>query len=243
MKTTVNTIDSQALGQTVVDLSEVSAVDNFLACEREYLARHAPAYVACRLPIEELATLHWLERHGFQFIETLLRMSVQLKRPFDTTPFPYRFERVETAEMLEPVLEIAANTFVDDRYSIDPLIPQGVSGARYRGYVHKSFEVADEEVYRLVSERSGEVVAFKTHRITGEREGLFLLGGVKNEYKRTAIPAVSEYCELNVLRERGIEKMTTHVSARNYAVMNLEIKGLGFRVEGAFAVLRKIYGK
>jgi hypothetical protein len=241
MKVSVNPIDSAALGRTVVEIADLELSDDFKAAEKDYVARHKPAYVSCRLPIEEVGTIHQLEQRGFQFVETVLRLSLNLKKSYDTSPFPYAFERVENEGMLQPVLEIAEATFVDDRFTIDPQIPAGVSGERYKRYVAKSFAAADERLYRLLNVHTSEVVAFKTHRLLSPQEGLFLLGGVKPEYKRTAIPVINEYFELNLLREQGIERMQTHISARNYAVMNLEIKGLGFRVESSFVVLRKLY--
>jgi hypothetical protein len=241
MNVSVNLVDSSALGRTVLEITDFKKTDDLSAAEQDYVARHHPGYVSCRLPIEDVGAIHALEKSGFQFLETVLRLSLALKRSYDTSAFPYRFERVESEEMLQPVLQIASATFIDDRFSVDPQIPAGVSGDRYRRYVAKSFAAPDERVYRLVSQRTSEIVAFKTHRILSQREGLFLLGGVKTEYKRTAIPAINEYFELNLLREQRIEKMQTHISARNYGVMNLEIKGLGFRVESSFVVLRKLY--
>jgi hypothetical protein len=39
----------------------------------------------------------------------------------------------------------------------------------------------------------------------------------------------------------GVRRGTTHISAANYPIFNLEIGRLGFRVVRTFAVLRKLY--
>ena len=241
MNISVNHIDSRALGRTVLDLSEVRKGDDFPPMERDYLAAENPAYVACKLSVEDLSAIHLLEKHGFCFVEFQIRMSCNLTNAMGVSQYRYRFERVTTEEALEPVLEIASSAFVDDRFSIDPLIPPGVSAERYRLYVINSFSSPDERVYRLVKEGTAETVAFKTHRILNDREAMLLLGAPKQEYQRTPIPVINEYFELNLLRERGIRKIYTHVSGRNYPIMNLEIKGVGFRVEAGFVVLRKHY--
>jgi hypothetical protein len=85
------------------------------------------------------------------------------------------------------------------------------------------------------------VVAFKTHRVLGPGEIQLLLGGVKTGYRSAGIGALNEYFEFNLLRDEGARSVVTHVSAKNYPILNLEVSGLGFRVEAAFAVLRKVY--
>jgi hypothetical protein len=46
---------------------------------------------------------------------------------------------------------------------------------------------------------------------------------------------------MNELIRKGIKRGTTHISAANYPVFNLEIGKLGFTVLSSFAVLRKVY--
>jgi hypothetical protein len=242
MKVTRNEIDSLALGRTVLDVGDFAAGDDLAAAERQYVAEHRPGYVACKVPVEDLAAVHALEAAGFQFVEFQLRTSCTLGKSFDVSRFgTYRFERVTTPEALAPVLEIAATAFTDDRFSADPRVPAGVSGDRYRRYVEKSFSTPGEYVYRLVLGDTGETAAFKTHRVVGAHDALALLGGVRAQYQRTPVPVVNEYYEFNLLREAGVRRVTTHVSGRNYGVLNLEVKGLGFRVEAGFVVLRKWY--
>jgi hypothetical protein len=243
MKAIRNEIDSLTLGRSALDLRDLTEDSDIAAMERQYLAEHDPAYVLCKVPIEQIGVIHRLEELGFRFVEFQLRMSYRPAKKFDTSAYPYRFERVTSEESLKPVLEIASTTFEDDRFLVDPWIAPGLSGERYRRYVAQSFAAEAERVYRLVKPSTGETLAFKTHRMLGSDEVLHLLGGVKSEYKRTGLAVICEYFELNELIDLGIKKTHTHISGRNYAVMNLELRGLGFRAEKAFAVLRKCYGE
>lgn len=236
-----NEIDSKALQKTVLALRELSPDADLAAIEKEYVEAHLPGYVEVKVPIEEVALIHDLESLGFRFVECQFKMSYKLKETFETKSFPYDFELVETEEDLQPVLAIAKETFVADRFSIDPLLPPQASGQRYEAYVRRSMKVDDEEVYRLRNQNTGEVVAFKTHRILNQKHVLLLLGGTKSEYKKTGIATINEYFELNDLKARGFRKVYTHISARNYPIVNLEVKGFGFRVLQSFIVLRKIY--
>ena len=83
---------------------------------------------------------------------------------------------------------------------------------------------------------------FRTHRVVSSREVLLLLGGVHPDLKGLGIGPIASYFCLNELYARGFRRATTHISAINAPIANLEIGNLGFRVIGAFAVLRKVYG-
>jgi hypothetical protein len=242
MDITKHDIDSQVLGRTVLALS--GPVDEgFGRFETEYVRAHQPLYVVYKAPIEDIATIHHLEDHGFRFVETQLRLTFRLRRDYDTSKAPYVFERVTTEEQLRDVLEIAGNTFTDDRFLIDPALPDAhkLSAARYQAYVRQSFHRADERVYRLVNSTTGRTVAFKTHRIVSPEGALMLLGGVHADFKSSGIAAINAYHEFNELKRNGVKQFTTHMSARNYAVINLEVGGFQYRLKQAFVVLRKIY--
>jgi hypothetical protein len=233
--------DSRVFGGCVLAIRDFAPDAAFAAFERSYIAAYDPIYVSCRVPLEDLAGIHFLEKAEFNFIECQIRSTIKLRRPYDVSAFPYDFLKVSREEDLSDVLDIAGTTFVHDRISLDPCIAPGVSGARYREYVLNSFRSADEAVYRLVDQRSGQVVAFKTHKYVGADEVLFLLGGVHPALKNVGLGPVNDFLEFNELMRLGIRRGTTHFSAGNYPIFNLEIGRLGFRVAGTFAVLRKLY--
>ena len=120
-------------------LKDVTPADDLAAEEARYTQQFQPAYVSCRVPLEELATVHRLEQHGFQFIECQIRSTIRFTRDYDVSRYPYEYQRVTTREALDEVLDIASRTVVHDRFTIDPAVPQGISGARYRRFVEKSF--------------------------------------------------------------------------------------------------------
>ena len=124
---------------------------------------------------------------------------------------------------------------------MDPLIPKGFSGNRYKFLINQSFEQNDEFVYKFFNSQSGEILGFKTHKILSENEALMYLGGIVEKYKRSPLPAINGYLELNELFAKGIKKITTHISGSNYGVLNLEVKEFGYKVTQAFMVLRKVY--
>ena len=235
-------IDSEILGGSVLAIQDFDPAADFAAFERGYIADYAPVYVSAKIPLERISEVHALEGAGFQLAECQIRSTIKLRKPYDVAAFPYDFERVVREEDLGGVLDIAATTFVHDRFTTDRAIDPAASGARYREYVRKSFVSPDEAVYRLI-DREGRTLAFKTHRYLGGTEVLFLLGGVHPDYKNLGLGMISEYFEFNELIRKGIRKGTTHISAANYPVFNLEIAQLGFRVLTTFAVMRKTYSR
>lgn len=234
-------IDSKVLGGNVLAISDFDPETDFAEFERRYVEEFHPVYVSCKIPLERISEIQMLESQGFGLIESQIRASVKLRKMHDVSRFPYDFEPVTREEDLAGILEIAATTFVHDRFSMDPSLAPGVSGARYREYVRHSFRSPDEAVFRLLDRASGQAVAFKTHRYVSEREVLFLLGGVHADYKNLGLGLINEYCEFNMLMQKGIKFGITHFSASNYPILNLEIGNLGFRALATFAVMRKIY--
>jgi hypothetical protein len=243
MQVRLNEIDSRVLGRPVLDLLDPEEGDDIAAEEKAYINSHHPAYVLSKARVEDLPLIHRLEDAGFRFIETQLRLTFSLKRPFDVHGELYHFERVVSELALEEVLEIVRETFTDDRWLVDPWFDhtQGLSGKRYEAYVRQSFERADERVYRLVERKSGRTLAIKTHRHLGDGKALMLLGGVHPDYKGAGLAPLMSHYECNELFRQGFTRLTTHVSARNYAILNIEMAALKYKVAQTFVVLRKVY--
>jgi hypothetical protein len=234
-------VDSEVFGHNVLLLKDVEPGDNVAEAEAQYLAEFCPVYVSCRLPMEDLGTIHRLEQHGFHLIECQIKAAIHFRQDFDVGRFPYVYERVATREALDSVLTIAERTVVHDRFSVDAAVPRGISGERYRRYVQKSFARPDEAVWRLYDPAGMTTLAFRTHRRTAPREVLLLLGGVHPDLKALGLGVISSHFCFRQMRQDGIRKAITHISASNYPVFNLEIGHLGFRALGTFAVMRKIY--
>ena len=234
-------VDSAVLGRSVLALKDLTSADDLAAEEVRYLEQFRPVYVSCRVPLEDLVTIHRLEHRGFQLIECQIRSTIRFARDYDVSRYPYVYEQVKTREVLAEVLDIASRTVVHDRFTIDPAVAPGISGDRYRRYVEQSFTAPDEAVWRLYDPVSKQTLNFRTHRITGPGEVLLLLGGVHPEFKSLGLGVIASYFCFNQMRRDGFRRAVTHISAINSPVFNLEIGNLGFRVTGTFAVLRKVY--
>ncbi len=233
-------IDSQAFGKNFLEIRDYDSSADFGAFEAGYIKEYTPFYVSCKMPIENIKDIQALGKHGFEFIEYQVREQLGLKKAFPVIK-PYQFELVDNDADLQKVLEIADTTFEHDRFTIDPLLPKSFSGERYKAYVMKSYLAEDEFLYKCFNGTTGEILGFKTHKIINGNEAIMFLGGIDNKYKRSPIPVINGYLELNELLRKGVKKVTTHISGSNYGVQNLEIKEFGYKVTNGFVVLRKIY--
>jgi hypothetical protein len=234
-------VDSAVFGRSVLALKDLTPEDDLAAEEARYLQQFRPAYVSCRVPLDNLGTIHRLEQHGFRFIECQIRSTIRFARDYDVSSYPYEYQRVTTREALDEVLNIASSTVVHDRFTIDSAVAKGISGDRYRRYVEQSFAAPDEAVWRLYDPASKQTLNFRTHRIIGPGEVLLLLGGVHPAFKSLGLGVIASYFCFNQMRRDGFRRGVTHISAINSPVFNLEIGNLGFRVNATFAVLRKVY--
>ncbi len=244
MEAQKNEIDSEVLQSPVLEIADFDGGSDFRSFEEEYIRRYSPLYVTCKVPAEQIEDVHRLEECGFRFLEFQLRLRGSLNKAYEASD-EYSYQPADPERDLVAVLEIASTIFEHDRYSRDPFFQRfagrNVAGERYRRYVQKSAEAEDEFVYKLVNRQSGEIVGFGTHRMVAPDQALLLIGGVKNEYKASGLGVINDRLGLNELRRRGVKWFHTHVSAANYPILNLEVRGMGFRLVRGFVVLRKTY--
>lgn len=245
MEVRKNEIDSEVLGRPVLDLADFDRTASFTQFEEEYIKRERPIYVTSKVPAEQIADVHSLEDHGFRFVEFQMRLRGAIHKTYDTSPYNYTYSPVTERQDLEVVLDLASSIFEHDRVSRDPFFQhwggRNVAGERYRQYVLKSFRANDEFVYKLSDNATGEIVAFTTQRILTPETALLLIGGVRNQEKASGVGAINDYFGLNELKRKGVKWFHTHVSGSNYPIINLEVRGIGFRVVQSFVVLRKVY--
>jgi hypothetical protein len=245
MKVMKNEIDSEILGRPVLEIAEFDGTGDFAILEAEYLKREDPIYITCRLNAEQIEDVHSLEDRGFRFVEFQMRLRGTLHKTYDTSAYNYSYLPVTNPRDLEAVSKLASSIFEHDRVSRDPFFrgwrERNISGERYRRYVLKSDAADDECVYKLVDNATQEIVGFSTHRILTADSALLLIGGVQNQHKKSGVGAINDYFALNELKRKGVKWFHTHVSGSNYPIINLEVKGIGFRVVQSFVVLRKVY--
>jgi hypothetical protein len=238
-------IDSEILQGAVLAITDFDGTRDFAIFEEEYRRRENPIYVTCKIPAEEIGNVHLLEDQGFRFVEFQMRLRGRITRTYDTSSCGYKYLRISGERDLHAVLDLASSIFEHDRVSRDPFFQEwggrNISGERYRRYVLKASRSDNEHVYKLVNALTGEIVGFNSHRMLSPDGALLLIGGVRKEYRSSGAGAINDYFLLNELRSKGVKVIHGHVSGVNYPILNLEVRGMGFRVVSSAVVMRKIY--
>jgi hypothetical protein len=232
-------IDSEVFGRPTLGVSEIASAADLDDALAEIDRSHPTSYTTCKVPSERLDLIHAAEERGFRFLETQLRTRLRLRVAPTGTHDRYDYVAVERPDQLAELLEIAGRTTEHDRVSRDPLLGPALSGERYRRYLVQSFEHDDEEIWAVRSRESGQLLTFRSHKTVGPTEVLLLNGGVHPDHKDLGLGVISSHFCFAQLRAAGVTHATSHISAANVPIMNLELGYCNFKVVQSFAVLRR----
>ncbi len=231
-------IDSSILGVQVYSLPETELY-NFEDLKKKIL-ESSSVIVLTKVEVGNIAMIRALEEFGFRFSEVQIKAKRRISKSSQPPDSPYTYERISSTTELQKVIKLATTTITHDRWTTNPDKSTRQSAQRYKAYLEKSFSEASEDVWVLRSKANSEIVAFRSHRLTGPGEATLLLGGVRHDLKGLGIGPVSwAYCE-NQLAQSGIKNVTTHFSSANLAIINLEIGSLGFKAVESRAVMELI---
>ena len=231
-------VDSEVLSLSAWNLSGVESPGDFRLAIESVVGNKTRNYITCKLPIESLELIHAAEAAGFNFVETQFQTTIRLTKTFDTSKYPYEYVPVRSKNQLSEVLQIAETTIEHDRFSRDPKIGRDASGLRYRRYLEDSYNRENDQIWAIKSRSTGQLLTFRSHRILNENEVVLLLGGVHQDFKNIGLGVVSSHFCFNQLRDSGFRRATTHISAANTPIVNLEVGHFDFRVSKTFVVMR-----
>lgn len=231
-------IDSSILGLEVYSLPE-TALENFADLKKK-IRESSSIIVLTKVEVGNIRMIRRLEEFGFRFSEVQIKAKRRISKSLQPPDFPYVYERISSTTELHKIIELATTTITHDRWTTDPEKSKKQSALRYRTYLEKSLSETLEEVWVLRSRVTSEIVAFRSHMLTGPTEATLLLGGVRHDLKGLGLGPVSwAYCE-HQLAQSGIKNVTTHFSSANLAIINLELGSLGFRAVESRAVMELI---
>ena len=231
-------VDSEVLSLSAWNLTGVESSEDFQFAIESVRGTQTKNYITCKLPIENINFIHAAERAGFNYVETQFQTTLRLKKTFDTSKYPYEYVPINLQDQLVEILEIAEATIEHDRFSRDPKIGRSASGQRYRRYLEDSYHRDGDEIWAVKSKATGQLLTFRSHRILSENEVHLLIGGVHPNFKDTGLGIVSSHFCFNQLRGAGFRRATTHISAANTPILNLEVGHFDFRIGNTYVVMR-----
>lgn len=226
--------DSDTFGFPVA-ACEISAADlddaeanEFVRLLHEWLTRRGVAVCSSTVGPADTSWRSALDRAGFRFVDMTLEPSLAGLQTahLPKCRFPVRAARPEDGDAIRA---IAATSFVHGRYHADPLFPRELANLRYRNWVSRALSSPGPEDSILVLEQGGRVRGF-FHVVVSDSSADLRLVAVSEEVKSTIIGFELYVATLHEMRRRGIQRVTSVISATNTAVLNVHAK-LGFRFD------------
>ena len=229
--------DTKVIGKNVIEINNSFDIDKkvYNEFEANLSLLHSPYMLFCKVPINDINRIHFLEEYGYRYIETQFHILKRIQEKYKIH-LGIEYSPIEDKD-LASILDIAKTTFDTDRYSIDPFIGKTLAGERYSNWILDSINNEKYQLFKYISDN--DIVGF--HFIKVEDEKAFgLLGGVKQEYKSTGIGFYINLMFNNLLYDKGIKTLDTHISAANMDIFNIDIY-MQYKIKDVMVVLRKIF--
>lgn len=224
--------DARALGRPTFDVVDLTLAaegatgtdDDLFAAFDRACREHGIGLVTARLPADRRPAIARLQAAGFRYVETVLRLRFanlgRFEPPATGRSIALRHARADDAEAL---IAQAAETFRYGRFAEDPAIAPEVNRRRQIDWMEGILAGKADVLVADVGETPGAFMAFRAENGVAD----LILGGTRPEQAVLAHPFWSAV--LMRLREQGIRRVDTVISAANVAVLNLYAR-LGFQV-------------
>lgn len=227
--------DARALGRPTLDVTDLafacetapgsSRDDGLFRSLEELCDERQAGLVTARLSAERRVAISRLQAAGFRYVETVLRLRyanlARFAPPTTGRAMVLREARPEDAPAL---IEQAAATFHYGRFAEDPAIDPEVNRRRQIDWMEGLLAGKARVLVADVGDRPG---AFMAYRVD---EGIadLILGGTRPEQAVLAYPFWIAI--LDRLKQDGIRRVETVISAANLGVLNLYAR-LGFQAQ------------
>ncbi|MDP2804141.1 MAG: hypothetical protein Q8O26_19895 [Phreatobacter sp.] len=234
--------DARAFGRPTLDITELSlaveagadpASDEALFLQFHALCeKSAAGLVTIRVDADRRAAIGRLQGAGFRYVETAYRLSCRNVARYEP---PARVTRTVTLREARPddhtaLVAQAADSFRYGRFAEDPWMPADVNRRRQIDWIEG---LLAGRARVLVADLDGAPAAFMALRVNAGIADLILAG----TRPRAGILAYPLWIAvMKQLREEGVSRAETMISAANLGVVNL-YGTLGFRFDQALVGL------
>lgn len=229
--------DARALGRSTLDLVDcaLAAETGGAAADDDELFSRLDGFgaglVTARIAADRRVAAARFQAAGFRQVETVYRLAFANLARFTPKsrlrPLPLRPARPADRPAL---IAQAADSFHYGRFAEDPAIAAEINKSRQIDWMEG---LLAGRARVLVADFDGEPAAFMALTTEGETAEL-VLAGTRPAAAALALPLWTAV--LTLLREEGIRRVSTTISAANLGVVNL-YASLGFRFEQALVGL------
>lgn len=221
--------DTVVYGYPVLQITDIeirgsSAPSDFRAFEN-LRTEAGCGLVSCRLACAKLNESMFLESCGFRFVEMLYEpelLNLQNQRFPDDQGLDVS---LALEEDLPDLIGMAGTSFGNERFHVDPRLPQPLANLRYQNWVRSSFTHPQQRLHVL---RDGEKrVAFFVIEMRRDGTCYWHLNAVAPEAQGQGYGRRAWRAMIRQAQQSGAERVRTSIVARNHRVLNLYAR-LGF---------------
>lgn len=237
-------IDSKVLGRKAYQIEEIEDGKAFLEEEPSLILKYNPFYIQFLADASDLSTIHSMEDVGFRFAEFRFKKLLDI-HSFHTISesafYPYIIQPVMEDAEYQKAQHLVKESRPDDRFSLDPLIPEELSQNRLQYYLQKSFDNYPKEfIYGLFNKTTNELLAVKSGRQSKE-EITFFHTALKKDVDREKYTYMLDALLISQFIKEGVHLFYSISSGFNLMEMDLHLTDLKYKMVSATVILRKIY--
>lgn len=219
-------------------INKVLQPENLLSSIQKVIDEHDKVFINARIPKDAFKAAILLQEAGFYFIETtlsphtkliqnsILKRFIEVPIAFIPRKYQDRALAVRTIDksdlqVKQQIQAIAQNSFVDDRFHIDPNCPDVIANQRFTYWIEDLYQ--DPATVFYVLNYDGESSGF----LCRKEEHLILAGFSKAHRNR----GFGDFLWLSVMADmlnRGLKRAHTLISTNNVPVLNLYAR-LGYQ--------------
>lgn len=218
--------DSAIFESPVLQITSIEIGTNLEAAQRDSLsfiqARQSSScyLVSCRIGAEKIREGFFLESFDFKFIEMVYHPYVTLVENNTNNNKHSRLTVARaTTSSLEKMIAAAELSFGNERFHIDPRIPNQSANRRYANWVKNSIQHPSQELYGIWDH--DKLIAFFITEDLPNDVCYWHLTAVFPEHQGKGYGPEIWYTMMSHAWNRGCQTIKTCIAARNYRVINL----------------------
>ena len=237
--------DSEFFGRTIGRVTEEALTPETLAAVDAWADEHGVDCLYFLTPADDEVAIRTAEDGGFRLVEirVVLRRPRRPRFPFDEYPPVGRRRRARRRrpEDLGELSRIAAHSYFDSRFYVDPNFPNERAGEMYAMWVVKSLEGYQGNTV-LAAELDGRVAGFTTVAPEEAHARISLIAVDPELMTGTLAPRVAHALALAILRWADERKLGIHAvtQGRNVRAQRY-IQRYGLHVHGISLYFHKWY--
>lgn len=236
--------ESDLFNGKVIRFSEWETIEEIVEQEAAILLQYEPVYIYCAIDTTNVASIQYLERHGYGFSEFRIHSLLQIDNNFEATeaPYPYRLELLGDGEHLLRAQKMLEDQLPDDRFFNDPLMDKEIARNREMINLEKSFNSWPKEfILGLFNIQTNKLIGFRSGAFRSEKEVDYYLYGIGKGLDKQQFSQMLDRLSISFLYQRGVRFIHSVTTGFNTHELNRLIKHHGFKVETTEVILRKVF--